>query len=87
MSEYNWKDVYEADANGNMAMEIVPSFDIDADGDKVWNLCSSEANANWFKAARLLELGTPEALAELKAMNDAPMMRPKKKKKVIIKSV
>jgi hypothetical protein len=79
---YDWTEHYESDANGNMAMEIVPSFDINEKGNKVWNLSSSEANASWFKAARLLELGTPEALAELKAMNDAPMMRPKKKTRV-----
>jgi len=85
MSEYNWKDIYECDANGKMVMEEVPPFDIKPDGSKVHNLYCTEADGDRMRAKRLLESGTPEDLAELDRMNNTHMMRGKKK--VIIKSV
>jgi hypothetical protein len=59
--------------------EDIPLYDL-IDGEKVYNLCTDEANADPIRAARLLRSGKTEDLAKLRKMENTPMKRQKRKK-------
>jgi hypothetical protein len=48
-----------------MAMKPIDPIEVDEEGNVVFNLSADAANADWIRAARLVEKGKTEELEEL----------------------